>query len=78
MPQTRANGAAIRVIRERSDMSVRDLVAAMAEQNVQIHPDYLRNIELGYKHPSERVLGALARALKCPKVALLADVVDVA
>lgn len=73
MATTRVNGAAIRVIRERSDMSVKDLVDALAADGVKIHRDYLYNIELGRKQPSEKVTGAIARALRCPRIALLAD-----
>lgn len=73
MPITRVNGAAIRVIRERSDMTVADVVEAMKATGVEIHPDHLRNIELGNRQPSPKLLGALAVALRVPKVALLAE-----
>jgi transcriptional regulator with XRE-family HTH domain len=76
MGKAKANGAAIRVIRERSDLSVSDVVAAMGAEGVEIHADHLRNIELGYRQPSPKVLGALARALRVPKVAILAAVPD--
>lgn len=72
MAVTRVNGAAIRVIRERSELSVNDLVAELSREGVEIHPDYLRNIELGYKQPSAKLLGALARALRVPKHAIMA------
>jgi transcriptional regulator with XRE-family HTH domain len=76
MPKTKVNGAAIRVIRERSDLSVSDVVTAMGAEGIDIHADHLRNIELGYRQPSPKVLGALARALRVPKVAILAAVSD--
>lgn len=72
MAVTRANGAAIRIIRERTELSVNDLVAEIRNGGVEIHPDYLRNIELGHKQPSAKVLGAIARALRIPKHAIMA------
>lgn len=74
MPITRANGTAIRIIRERSEMTIADVIASLTAEGMAIHPDYLRNIELTYKQPSERLLGGIARALKVPKQALRADV----
>lgn len=65
------NGPAARVIRERSDMSVRDLVTAIGEEGIDVHPDHIRNIELDYKQPSPKLLGAWCRALKVPKITLL-------
>ncbi|MFI7073645.1 helix-turn-helix domain-containing protein [Micromonospora sediminicola] len=70
---TKVNGAAIRVIRERTEMSIADVVERLAAEGIKAHPDYLRNIELGYKQPSPELLGGLARALACPKRAILAD-----
>lgn len=69
------NGAAIRVIRERSGMSISDVIAAIAadDDSRPIHPDFLRNIELGNKLPSAPVAAAIARALRVPYVAILAD-----
>lgn len=69
--QTKANGPAIRVIRQRSEMSVSDVVEAVTAEGLNLHPDHLRNIELGRKDPSDKLLGAIARALKCPKAAIL-------
>lgn len=54
-------------------MSIADVVAHLADQGITAHPDYLRNIELGYKQPSPKLLGGLARALACPKRAILSD-----
>lgn len=71
MPTTQANGAAIRAIRERSDLTIKDLVVALSDEGMAIHPDYLRNIELGHKQPSERLLGAIARALRVQKIAII-------
>lgn len=80
--QVRTNGAAIRVIRERSEMSINDVVKAIRDdpeaqaKGVKAHPDHLRNIELGNKDASEKLLGAIARALKCPKTAILRQPLD--
>lgn len=73
MPADRVNGTALRIIRERSEMTVGQLVEAVREEGIDVHPDHLRNIELGYKQPSPKLLAAIARALRVPKVALLAD-----
>lgn len=73
MALDRANGIAIRVIRERTEMTVAQLVEAIREDGIDVHPDHIRNIELGHKHPSPKLLAAIARALRVPKVALLAD-----
>lgn len=69
----RANGAAIRVIRERSGVSVGKLVADLAEHDIQVHPDHIRNIELGHRQPSEVLLAGIARALRTPVTALIRD-----
>lgn len=73
-PRThKANGPAIRLIRERSGLSVRALADALAENGVTIHPDHIRNIELGHRQPSDVVLAGIARALRAPQTALLRD-----
>ena len=72
----KTNGAAIRVIRELSELTIADVVKAIATEGIQIHEDHLRNIELGHRQPSPRLHGAIARALHCPKAALLADADD--
>lgn len=73
MASDRVNGPALRVIRQRSDMSIADVVAALAEDGITVNPDHLRNIELGHKQPSEKLLGGIARALKVPRIVLLAS-----
>lgn len=73
MPATRINGQALRIIRERSGVTVADLVEAVREEGLDVHPDHLRNIELGHKQPSPKLLTAIARGLKVPVVALLVD-----
>jgi hypothetical protein len=52
-------------------MSVNDLVAAIREDGIDVHPDHIRNIELGHKQPSPKLLGAMARALHVPKHVLM-------
>lgn len=67
----RVNGHAIRVIRQRSDMTLVELAAKCGVSRA-----YLNNIELGNRHPSPELLTAIARTLKAPKVALYADPSD--
>lgn len=65
------NGPAARVIRERSEMSIAELVEKVREEGIDVHPDHIRNIELGYKQPSPKLAGAMARALAVQKHVLL-------
>lgn len=65
------NGPAIRVIRERTEMTIAELVEAIREDGIDVHPDHIRNIELGHKQPSPKLLGAIARGLHIPKHVLL-------
>lgn len=65
------NGPAARVIRERSEMSVAELVEKVREDGIDVHPDHIRNIELGHKQPSPKLAGAISRALAVPKHVLL-------
>lgn len=74
MPQLQADGKKIRRIRTRLDISVNELVAALAEhQGLPRHPDYIRNIELGHKQPSAELLGGIARVLGVSRDQLLAS-----
>ena len=43
--------------------SAEALAARIAEHGVQVHPDHLRNCELGHQRPSDRLLHAWALAL---------------
>ncbi len=61
------NGAALRVIRERSGLRVNEL-AALAKMT----PSHLTNIEANRRRPSPAVAKAIADALNVPIVALLA------
>jgi len=69
----KVDGSALRVIRERSELSIADVVEAIREQGIDVHPDHLRNIELGYRQASPKLLGALAGALKVAKIELIQD-----
>ena len=52
-------GQHLRELREKSHISLRSLAA-----RVRITPPYLSDIELGRRHPSDRVLADLAKALR--------------
>jgi len=73
MAMSKVNGAAMRVIRERSGMTVDDLVQRLAQLGLRAHPDTIRNIELGHRQPSVKLLAGIAEALACPKFALYGD-----
>ncbi|MER7213531.1 MULTISPECIES: helix-turn-helix domain-containing protein [Streptosporangium] len=69
---TQADGLKIRRERERQELTVDELVARLAaEEDIRRHPDYIRNIELGYKQPSPRLLGSIARVLGVERDTLL-------
>jgi transcriptional regulator with XRE-family HTH domain len=52
-------GQHLRELREKNHISLRGLAS-----RVRITPPYLSDIELGRRHPSDRVLADLARALR--------------
>ncbi|HJT17287.1 MAG TPA: helix-turn-helix transcriptional regulator [Thermoanaerobaculia bacterium] len=54
-------GERLRELREKRGISLRNLAA-----RVRITAPYLSDIELNRRHPSQRVLGELARALHAP------------
>ncbi|MFC6089432.1 hypothetical protein [Saccharothrix lopnurensis] len=69
MPRTSAktDGSAIRAIRVRRGLSVRDVVNQLEEQGVQLHEDHLRNIETGArKGAREELIAGLAHVLDVP------------
>jgi len=74
--QTPVNGTAIRVIRERTGLTVADVVGGLAANGLDVHADHLRNIELGHKQPSPKLLAALASVLHVPQTALMATSPD--
>lgn len=51
-------GEHIRELREKKDLSVRELA-----KRIQVSPPFLSDVELGRRHPSEEVLGKLAHEL---------------
>ncbi len=66
MQTRRANGPAIRVIRQRSGVKVRALQASLADLGLRVHEDHLRNIETGSKDASPELLAGIARVLGVP------------
>lgn len=62
---TQADGPKIRLARERKELTVDEFVAALEQQEgLKRHPDYIRNVELGHKEPSVKLIGAMARVLE--------------
>lgn len=71
------NGAAMRAIRRRSELTVRQMCDLLFRQEgIQIHPNSYRNAETNARGASDQLIGAVARVLKVPKVALLRVPVD--
>jgi transcriptional regulator with XRE-family HTH domain len=67
------NGPAIRALRKRSGLSVRDLCSLLEEQEgLTVHPNHIRNVETNARGASEGLIAAIARVLKVPTVAILA------
>lgn len=64
-PATRQHGPAIRALRRKDGLSVRELAA-----QVEVHPQALRNIELERRPTSPEVLNRIARALVVPVAAV--------
>lgn len=74
MPRTTpTNGPAIRAIRERSGLTVREMTYLLrTEHNIETHEDHLRNVETGARNAGPKLVNAVAAVLKVPVVALLA------
>lgn len=71
---TRADGAKMRLAREAADLTVDELVAALADrEGIERHPDTIRNAELGHSQPGIKLLHAYARVVGKPFTELLAD-----
>lgn len=67
------NGAALRAIRQRSGLSVRNVVAALRDEcEIEVHEDHLRNVETGAKGASDALTRGLAHVLRVPVTAILA------
>ena len=77
----RLNPSALKALRERSGLSIKGL-AEEATEHLQgekpVDPNHLSNIEAGRRNPSEQLGVALAKALKVPLTAILADPAEVA
>lgn len=72
---TLQNGPAFRVIRERSGLSVRDLVQLLKdEEGMTVHEDHIRNVETEARGASMKLLSASARQMRVPLPALLRTV----
>lgn len=66
------NGPAMRAIRERSELTVREVCDLLKQQEgLTVHPNTIRNVETNAKGASPQLIGGIARVLKVPKVALL-------
>lgn len=53
----------IRQYREALRISVSDLVVRIAELGIEVHPDTIRNIELGRRRASPHLMSAWCQAL---------------
>lgn len=66
------NGAAMRALRKRSELTVRQMCDLLAEQEgITVHPNHLRNVETNARGASDQLIGAYARVLHVPKVAIM-------
>lgn len=67
------NGPAIRALRKRSGLSVRDLCDLLEQQEgLTVHQNHVRNVETNARGASPQLIAAIARVLKVPTVAILA------
>lgn len=67
----RINGASLRVIRERTGLSVTALADRVSAGGVSLQQPHLSNIEAGRRNPSPEVAVALAAALEVELAAIL-------
>lgn len=66
------NGPAMRAIRKRSELTVRELCDLLSEhEGITVHPNHIRNVERNARGASDQLIGGIARVLKVSKVALL-------
>jgi transcriptional regulator with XRE-family HTH domain len=65
-----SNGDAIRAIRTRTGLSIKQTADLLREHGVEVHPDHLSNVELGHKGASDSLLKALSEVLQVPIVAI--------
>ncbi|WP_143027710.1 helix-turn-helix domain-containing protein [Lentzea albidocapillata] len=71
---TPTNGAAIRAIRERTGLSVRDMVRGLAELGIEVHEDHLRNVENDRRNAGPQLVKGIAEVLAVPQTAILGSV----
>ena len=68
------NGGKARELREKADITVRELVEILAEESeLRYDVNTLYNVELGHKQPSTVLSLAWANALDVPRSELLMD-----
>lgn len=72
------DGHAIRVLRERKGLTMREVVGSLADQGVNVKPNHLYRVELGYCQPSAKVLVAIAKAIDVDQDELFTDATDAA
>ena len=69
-----ADGRKMRLAREEADLTVDELVDLLRiRENIDRHPDTIRNVELGYAQPGLELFNAYARIVGVPRRKLLAD-----
>lgn len=76
MPSDRINGAALRAIRERSDLTIDTFAALLRDAGARVNAAHISNIEAERRGASPALLAAMARVLRVPKVALLRERAD--
>lgn len=66
------NGPAMRAIRKRSELTVRELCDLLKKQEgITVHPNHIRNVETNARGAGDQLIGGIARVLRVSKVALL-------
>lgn len=73
MQVTKADGRKIRALREAADLTVDELVNALAKRGLKRHPDTIRNIELGHTKAGFKLVNALVPIFGCDRADLLVD-----
>lgn len=73
-PTRPQNGPAIRALRKRNELSVRQVCALLKErEGLEVHPNHLRNVETNARGASDQLIGGIARVFDVPKAVILAD-----
>lgn len=75
MAITRINGTALRIIRERTGLSLRGFATQLADAGCPISPSHLSRIENGAdgRQPGDELRAAMAKVLKVPLIELIGD-----